>query len=59
MVVCKFMVKLMEALAAYWLVIAVSDMVHLTSLLWTGIVLFFTAAIGGVIYVNTGNRFKK
>lgn len=53
------MVKLMEALAAYWLVIAVSDMVHLTSLLWTGIVLFFTAAIGSVIYANTGNRFKK
>ena len=56
MVLCKFMVKLMEALAAYWLVIAVSDMVHLTSLLWTGIVLFFTAAIGGAIAGSRANR---
>ena len=53
------MVKLMEALAAYWLVIAVSDMVHLTSLLCTGIVLFFTAAIGGVSSLNTGKQLKK
>ena len=56
---CRFMGKLMFALASCWLVAALSEVFHLKALLWVGIALFFVAVIGGVIYANTGHRFDK
>lgn len=56
---CKGMGRLMFALAACWLVIASSEVFHRMSLLWIGLGLFFVTAIGGVIYMNTGNRYRK
>ena len=56
---CRFMAKLMLALAACVLIAASSDLLHIRALLWTGHVLLLAAVILGVIYANTGNRFKK
>ena len=56
---CRFMGKLMFALASCWLVAALSEVFHLKALLWVGIALFLVVAIGGVIYANTGHRFDK
>lgn len=56
---CRSMGKLMFALAACWLVITASDVFQSMALLWVGLALFFAALIAGVVYANTGNRFKK
>jgi hypothetical protein len=40
-------------------VIAASDLLGKVWLLWLGLALFVLAAIGGVIWINTGNRLKK
>jgi hypothetical protein len=40
-------------------VIAASDLLGKVWLLWGGLALFVLAAIGGVIWINTGNRLKK
>ena len=34
-------------------------MFHTKALYWVGMVLFLVVIIGGVIYMNTGNRLKK
>ncbi|MBQ5969953.1 MAG: DUF3784 domain-containing protein [Clostridia bacterium] len=54
---CRFMAKLMFALAACWLVAALSEPLHSRTLLWSGLVLFLAVVIAGVIYANTGRRF--
>jgi hypothetical protein len=51
--------KLMFALAGCFLVIAASDIFDRAWLLWTGLVLFLVAVVGGVVFMNTGNRLKK
>jgi hypothetical protein len=51
--------KLMLVLAGCFLVIAASDLLGKVWLLWGGLALFVLAAIGGVIWINTGNRLKK
>ena len=56
---CKYMSKLMFALAACWLVIASSEIFKKMFLLWIGLGLFMFVALFGAIYMNTGNRFKK
>ena len=56
---CRFMGKLMFALAACWLVIVSGDVFRSIALLRIGLALFFAVTITGVIYVNTGNRFEK
>ncbi len=56
---CRFMSKLMLALAGCWLVAASSELFHNTGLLWTGIALFLVVIVAGLIYANTGNRFEK
>lgn len=55
---CKFMGKLMFALAACWLVVASSEIFEKTYLIWIGLCLFFVVLIAGIVYANTGNRFK-
>ncbi len=56
---CKFMGKSMFALAACWVVSAISSVVDNIVFLWIGIGLFFIATIFMVVYANTGNRFRK
>lgn len=54
---CKFMSKFMFILAACWLLITLGQIVKI--LLKLGIVLFIAATIFSLIYMNTGDRFKK
>lgn len=55
---CKFMGKLMFALAACWLVVVSSEIFNETYFIWIGLCLFFIVIIAGIAYANTGNRFK-
>lgn len=56
---CRFMGKMMFALAGCWLPIALSALLDRMWLLWLGLGLFFAVCIGGVVYMNTGHRFEK
>jgi hypothetical protein len=56
---CNYTGKLMFALVGCFLVIAASDLFDQMWLLWVGLALFFAVAIGGVLFMNTGNRLKK
>lgn len=56
---CRFMGKLMFALAGCWLVVASSELFHKPSLFWTGLSLFLVVTAVGLIYANTGHRFEK
>ena len=56
---CRFMGKLMFALAACWLVAASSEVFHTKAFLWAGIALFLVVIVAGLIYANTGHRFEK
>ena len=56
---CRFMGKFMFVLAACWVLALVSAVLGRMALLWIGQVLFIVIIIAGVIYANTGNRFKK
>ncbi len=51
--------KMMFILAGCWLVIASSEIFKAMWLLWVGICLFFVVCVGAVIYMNSGNRFKR
>ena len=56
---CRFMGKLMFALAGTWIPVALSALLDRMWLLWLGLGLFLTVCIGGVVYMNTGRRFLK
>ena len=56
---CKYVSRLMFALAVCWLVIASSELFKTMVLLWIGLCLFMLVVLFGVIYMNTGNRCKK
>jgi hypothetical protein len=56
---CRYTGKLMFVLAGCFLVIAASDFTGRLWLMWVGLALFLIAVIGGVIWMNTGNRLKK
>lgn len=56
---CGYMGKLMFSFAGCFLVLMVSDLTGKMWLLWLGLALLFATAIGGVIYINTGDRLKK
>ena len=51
--------KLMFAFAGCFLILKASDILGEMWLLWLGLALFFGVGIGGVIYINTGNRLKR
>ena len=55
---CKYMGKLMFLLAGCFLILMASVVFDKLWLMWLGIVLFVCIAVGGVIYMNTGNRLK-
>lgn len=56
---CRFMGKLMFALAGTWVPIALSALLDRMWLLWMGLGLSLAVCIGGVVYMNTGHRFEK
>lgn len=56
---CRYMGKLMFLFAGCFLIIMASDLTGKMWLLWLGLALLFAATIGGIIYINTGNRLKK
>lgn len=56
---CRFMGKLMFALAACQAVMGLGAAWAGMWLYWLGIALFLASAVGGVIYANTGRRFLK
>lgn len=56
---CKGMAKLMFAFAACWLVTASGEIFRTRVLLWIGVCLFIVVSVAGLIYMNTGNRYKK
>ena len=56
---CKAMSRMMFLLAGTWAVAAAGVYIRSNALCWAGIALFLAVIIGGVIYMNTGNRLKK
>ena len=56
---CRFMGKLMFAMAGCWAVVALGTVLDRMWLYYVGIGLFLAAVFGGVIYMNTGSRFRK
>ncbi len=55
----KAMSVFMFVLAGCALVSALSQALHIRALLWIGQALFAVALIAGLVYLNTGDRFKK
>ncbi len=56
---CRGVSKLMFALAACWLVVASSEIFQTEALCWVGLGLFTLVIAAGLVYMNTGNRFRK
>ena len=56
---CRFMGKIMFALAGCQGIMALGILVVGMWLFWVGIAAFLAVAFGTVIYANTRNRFQK
>lgn len=56
---CRFMGKFCFAMAGCWLIAAAGVFWGQEAFHITGISLFVVVIIAGLIYANTGNRFKK
>lgn len=56
---CRFMGKIMFAMAACLFVMALAEPLQLTVLFYIGLGLFFAVILFTLIYANTGNRFQK
>ena len=56
---CRFMGKLMAAMALCWVPVALGTMLDRAWLYGTGIAAYLVVIAGGVIYANTGRRFQK
>ena len=55
----KAMSVFMFVLAGCFFISALSQVLHAESLIWIGQALFAVALIAGLIYLNTGDRFKR
>ena len=55
---CKFMSKMMFGLSFSMFLCALSEMLKVQILFIIGLVLFISILVFGLIYMNTGNRFK-
>ena len=55
----RFVAKLMFALAACWVPMVLGVVTGWMPLFFIGLGLFLAVCIGGVIYMNTGKRFRK
>ena len=56
---CRFMGKLMFALAACWVPVALGTALDQGWLYGAGIAAYLLVIGGGLIYANTGHRFQK
>lgn len=56
---CKFMGKTMYGICFSILILALSDWLESQTLMIIGIVLIIGVIVFSLIYMNTGNRFKK
>ena len=56
---CRFMGKLMAAMALCWVPVALGTMLDQKWLYGAGIAAYLVVIAGGVIYANTGRRFQK
>ena len=56
---CRFMGKLMFALAACWVPVALGTALDVDWLYGAGIAAYLIVIAAGVIYANTGHRFQK
>ena len=56
---CRCMSKMMFALAGCFFIVMLSDIFHKMWILWLGLGLVFIVSIGGMVYINTGDRIKK
>ena len=56
---CRFMGRLMFALAACWILTSVGSALSFPVLRGIGMGLFLMVIVAAIIYANTGNRFKK
>ena len=56
---CRFVGKLMTALAGCCAGIALGTALDCMALVWCGIILQILLVFAAVIYANTGNRFRK
>ena len=55
----KAMAVFMFVLAGCFLISASSELFHRKLLIWIGQALFVVVLIAGLVYLNTGHRFKK
>ncbi|MCI8284008.1 MAG: DUF3784 domain-containing protein [Firmicutes bacterium] len=55
---CRFIGREMFAAAVCWIPILIGEIFNVKVLFWIGMVLFVLILVFGLIYVNTGNRFK-
>ncbi|MBM7713046.1 Zn-dependent membrane protease YugP [Bacillus thermophilus] len=56
---CKFMGKIMFGVCLSILLLTLSEVLGKQVLLIIGLILLFTLIIFALVYLNTGNRFKK
>ena len=56
---CRFVGKLMFAVAACFLVAAAGGWLHSKAVLWSGLALLVAVVAVGLILLNTGHRFDK
>ena len=56
---CKGVGKLMFIIAGCWVVLAAGSITNNMALHYVGLCLLIFAVIGGIIYMNTGNRYRK
>lgn len=56
---CRYMGNLMFLIAGCFLVLVASDLTGKMWLLWLGLALLFGVVLGGIVYLNTGNRLKR
>ena len=56
---CRFMGKLMFALAACWVPVALGAVLDMDWLYGAGIAAYLLVIAAGVIYANTGGRFQR
>ena len=56
---CRYMGRLMFALAGCFVIAAIGDFIGSMTLLWLGLAAFLVTAVVGAVLANTGDRFRK
>lgn len=56
---CKFMGKVMYGVSFCLLLFSLNAALNMEVIFWTGMILLFALILFTVVYMNTGDRFKK